>query len=192
MINIKICIVGNGGVGKTSIKQILTGAKFKNEYVATMGTDFSVKDYEYTKATHSTRIRFLIFDLAGQKRYRTGQKNFMVGSHAVVLVYDISNKKSIQEIPEWLREFKSAVKRNVPIVLVGNKIDLREKIGKDGITYEDGIVLSNNIQRSLGYGENIKFHFVEVSAKENIHVNDIFDYISSQIYDMYINGDVFG
>lgn len=187
MVNVKVVILGEGGVGKTSIKQIFTGEKMHEEYVATIGTDFTVKDYDYKSGSINERIRFMIYDLAGQARYRSGRKNFMSGAHAGILVYDISNRSSLEQIPEWLVEFKSVVRANVPLVLVGNKIDLREKIETDFIAHEEGQMMAKKLQENIGYGKRNKFYFLEVSALENININQVFDYISHNIYDTYLS-----
>ena len=189
MPNVKVCLLGMGGVGKTSIKQIFTGQPFNEEYTATIGTDFTVKDYDYVSGATNARIRYMIYDLAGQSRYKSGRKNFLSGAHAAILVYDISNRTSLEEIPDWLIEFKSVVRSNVPLVLVANKIDLREKLGSSGITTEEGLKMAEALQKNIGYGKRNKFYFIEVSALENININEVFDYISHQIYDMYLNNN---
>ncbi len=190
VVNVKVCILGMGGVGKTSIKQIFTGHPMIEEYKATIGTDFTVKDYDYKSGAISERIRFMIYDLAGQQRYKSGRKNFMSGSHACILVYDISNRASLEEIPEWLIEFKSVVRSNVPLVLVANKIDLRDSLANEGITTDEGLQMSERLQENIGYGKRNKFFFIEVSALENLNINEVFDYISHQIYDKYINNSI--
>jgi small GTP-binding protein len=175
-----------GGVGKTSIKQVFTGQKMDDEYTATVGTDFSLKDHVYKNGTESTLIRFMIYDLAGQERYKSGRSNFISGSHAGILVYDVSNRASLDDIPEWLVQFKSVIRTNVPLVLVANKIDLRGKVDYDVITTEEGQKMAEKLQENIGYGKRNKFYFIEVSALENINIDAVFDYISHQIYDMYL------
>ena len=94
----------------------------------------------------------------------------MSGSHAGILVYDISNRESLEDIPDWLVEFKAVVRANVPLVLVGNKIDLRESLGPASLTTEEGLRMSEKLQENIGYGKRNKFYFIETSAKENIYL----------------------
>ena len=77
------------------------------KYTATIGSDFTLKDYTYRSGSNSLRIRFMIYDLAGQPRYNAVRRNYLTGSHAGILVYDISNRESLDEIPNWLIQFKS-------------------------------------------------------------------------------------
>ena len=125
----------------------------------------------------------MIYDLAGQERFKSVRGNFMTGSHAGIFVYDISNRASLEKIPDWLIEFKSAVRTNVPLVLVANKIDLRVQLGPEAITTEEGEFLAKKLSENMGYGSRNKFYFVEVSALKNLNINEIFDYISHEIYD---------
>lgn len=175
-----------GGVGKTSIKHIFTGEPMSEDYKATIGTDFSIKDYTYVNGTIKANIRFMIYDLAGQERYKAGRNNFISGSHAGILVYDISNRESLNDIPNWLVEFKSVIRTNVPLILVANKIDLRNGDNYGFISTAEGQKMAEKLQENIGYGKRNKFYFVEVSALENLNINEIFDYISHEIYDMYL------
>ena len=183
--------MGTGGVGKTSIKQIFTGEPFSKNYTATIGTDFSIKDYTYVNGSTKVNIRFMIYDLAGQERYKAGRSNFLSGSHAAILVYDISNRESLNDIPNWLVEFKSVIRTNVPLVLVANKIDLRNGEDRGYISTEEGKKMAEALQKNIGYGKRNKFYFIEVSALENININNVFDYISHEIYDMYLKDNQF-
>lgn len=189
MVNVKVCVLGMGGVGKTSIIQIFSGQSMGDEYAPTIGTDFTVKDFDYKSGAINERIRFMIYDLAGQERYKGNRNNFLTGAHAAIFVYDISNRSSLEDIPNWLIEFKSVVRTNVPLVLVANKIDLREKLGQNSITTEEGEQMAEKLKENIGYGKLNKFYFIEASALENIHINDVFDFISHQIYDKYLNKD---
>lgn len=189
MVNVKVCLLGDGGVGKTSIVQIFTGQRMDSDYSPTIGTDFTVKDFEYKSGATNARIRFMLYDLAGQTRYKAGRSNFLTGAHAAIFVYDVSNRSSLEDIPNWLIEFKSVVRSNVPLVLVANKIDLRDELGPNGITTEEGKRMAEKLKENIGYGKMNKFYFIEASALENINVHDVFDFISHQIYDTYLNKD---
>lgn len=187
-------ILGAGGVGKTSIRQIFTGEKLSidQEYRATIGSDFSVTDHIYTQEEQSIHLKYMIYDLAGQDRFKSGRANFISGSHAAVLVYDVSNRATLEVIPDWLSEFKSIVRIDVPMVLVANKIDLRDQLGDEAISTGEGRQIAEKIQNNVGFGRNYKIYFVEVSAKENLNINAIFDYISREIYEFYLQDNRLG
>ena len=110
-----------------------------------------------------------------------------MGAHAGVLVYDVTNRASLEEIPNWLVQFKSVIRQNVPLVLVANKIDLREKLGSNVITKEEGLKMSEKLQENIGYGSQNKFYFIEVSALQNINVDQVFKFIAQNIYEKYIS-----
>ena len=188
MANIKVSLLGTGGVGKTSIKQVFSGHPMTLDYSATLGTDFTLKDYTYTEGEISENMRFMIYDLAGQDRFKAGRSSFIAGSHAGILVYDVANRTSLEVIPKWLEDFKKVVKANVPIVLVGNKIDLRDG-SSEFLSTQDGLRMSEKLQKMIGFGSENKFYFIETSALENLNINDIFDYISAEIYHMFLKGN---
>lgn len=189
MVNVKIVLLGNGGVGKTSIKRIFAGQRVDGKYTATIGADFTLKDFSYKTTTGETaRLRFMIYDLAGQPRYDAVRRNYIMGAHAGVLVYDVTNRASLEEIPKWLIQFKAVIRQNVPLVLVGNKIDLRDnKDVQDTITTEEGKKMAVKLQENMGFGSRNKFFFIEVSALENIKVDQVFEFIAQNIYDKYIS-----
>lgn len=194
MVNVKVSLLGEGAVGKTSIKRIFSGQPVLKDHLATIGSDFTLKDYVYTPydGARGERIRYMIYDLAGQQRFKNVRGNFMDGSHAGIFVYDISNRASLDKIPEWLVDFKSAVRTHVPLVLVANKIDLREQLGSDAITTQEGIKMAEKLSENTGYGKRNKFYFVEVSALQNLNINKVFDYISHEIYDFYLKDNRLG
>lgn len=194
MVNVKVSLLGEGAVGKTSIKRIFSGQPFLQTHQATIGSDFTLKDYLYQPyaGAQGERIRYMIYDLAGQERFKKVRGNFMTGSHAGIFVYDISNRASLEKIPDWLVEFKSAVRTNVPLVLVANKIDLRDQLGPEAITKEEGMKIAEKLSENTGYGKRNKFYFVEVSALQNLNINKVFDYISHEIYDFYLRENRLG
>ena len=126
MVNVKICLLGDGTVGKTTIKRSFIGLPITIDYAATIGADFSIKDHKFKALNEEFSIRYLIYDLAGQPRYTAIRRQYMTGAHAAIVMYDVSNRNSFNNVLNWLVEFKKVIKEDVPLVLVGNKIDLRE------------------------------------------------------------------
>lgn len=192
MVNVKICLLGDGNVGKTSIKTVFSGQKMNENYTATIGAGFTLKDYNYVSGSESARIRFMIYDLAGQPRYNAVRRQYIMGSHAALLVYDISNRDSYDNMTKWLIQFKQVIRNNVPLVLVANKIDLRNDPKYDGhplLTTEDGKLLAEKLRENIGYGALNQFYFLEVSAKNNQNINDAFDFISHKMYRSFLQHD---
>ena len=187
IVNVKISLLGNGGVGKTSIKRVFTGQPMQRNYSATIGSEFVIKDYNYkTTYGETARLRYLIYDLAGQPRFTSVRRNYIMGSNAGIFVYDVSNRTSLDTLTNWLMEFKSVIRQNVPLVLVANKIDLRESNSASFITTEEGLQVAEKLKEMTGFGARNKFHFTEVSALQNINIDEIFHYIAENIYQDYI------
>ncbi len=119
----KIVIIGDGGVGKTSLVERIQGHGFETKYHITIGANISVRDI----SVDDREYKFQLWDLAGQQRFETVRGLFYRGSHAAVLVYDQSRQESFNNLERWKRELFSSVGRKVPYLIVGNKDDLEKK-----------------------------------------------------------------
>ena len=131
----KVCLVGDGGVGKTAIVERFLGRGFASTYNLTIGTNICT----HTVNVDGTRIKFQIWDLAGQKRFEFVRSTFYRGSHAIVMVFDVTNPNSLANLHEWKIEILQNLGKShhdIPIVLLGNKSDLQQKllIDQDGIS----------------------------------------------------------
>ena len=150
----KIIFIGDISVGKTSIINVLTGYKFNDEYEASIGVDFFSKTIKYKGKT----IKLQIWDSAGQEKFRSLIPNYIRGSSLVFIVYDITNKKSFNNLKSWI-DFVNNIE-NSNIVIVGNKIDLENK---REVSVEEG----------QKFCEDKNYDFFEVSAKDGLNLNDM-------------------
>ena len=167
---IKIILLGESGVGKTCLIQSFIGKEFSN---TTSTFSFEYMNKEIVKDNIKYNIH--IWDTAGQERFRSLSKIFIKDSQIVILVYDITNQKSFDELPFWVNYAKSLLGENVIIGVVGNKIDLFDKIEEN--EEENQIVDKKNAQN---YSNEINALFREVSAKENAigfqeYINELVD-----------------
>lgn len=123
---IKIIIIGDSGVGKSSIIQSFTepDKSLLNRYIATIGIDFRVKQVIIGNKT----IRLQIWDTAGQERFKTITQSYYRGAHAVIVVFDHTSKESFYNIERWIENYKrlSTGDIDVPMIIMGNKIELVE------------------------------------------------------------------
>ena len=149
----KIIFIGNASVGKTSIINSITGHKFKDEYEPSIGIDFFSKTIKYK----SNNIKLQLWDSAGQEKFKSLIPNYVRGCSLVFLVYDITNKKSFDDLFMWINFINQI--ESTQIVLCANKIDLKEQ---RVITYEQGEKFSS-ANKCIG--------FYEVSAKDDKLVN---------------------
>ncbi|MCU0860166.1 MAG: GTP-binding protein [Thermoplasmata archaeon] len=123
----KVVLLGDGGVGKTSLIARYVVNKFDDKYIATIGTKVSRKDIQVIKPNLIINLRMMIWDVLGQKEYSKIRTASMSGAQGVILVADLSRMETVQSVQDfWLKEVESVLGRT-PIVLVGNKIDIAKK-----------------------------------------------------------------
>ena len=167
----QIILTGDIYVGKTSIINVLTGHKFNNDYEASIGVDFFSKTIKYKGKI----IKLQIWDSAGQEKFRSLIPNYIRGSSLVFIVYDISNRKTFDNLQSWV-DFVNNIE-NSNIVIIGNKIDLDSK---REVTTEEG----EKFCREKNY------EFFEVSAKDDTNLNDmLFNSVASLPFFNSINTD---
>ena len=167
----KIIFTGDISVGKTSIINVLMGQKFNLEYEASIGVDFFSKTIKYKGRI----IKLQIWDSAGQEKFRSLIPNYIRGSSLVFIVYDISNRKSFDNLQSWV-DFINNIE-NSNIVIIGNKIDLENE---RQVTTEEG----------QKFCSEKNYEFFEVSAKEDKNLNNmLFNSVATLPFFMSINTD---
>lgn len=120
----KVVLLGDGGVGKTSLIARYVVNKFDNKYIATIGTKVSRKDIQVVKPNLIINLRMMIWDILGQKEYSKIRSASLSGAQAVILVGDLSRPETIQSLEDfWLKEVYAIVGK-IPSIIVGNKSDL--------------------------------------------------------------------
>jgi small GTP-binding protein len=179
----KICILGDGRVGKTSLRSRYMGKDFKTGYLPTLGADFSSITVNIPMGKEEVSIRYQIWDLAGQPTFSQIRALYYYHAVGALLVYDIGNRSSFQNLQYWIKELmQHSGSPSVFINVLGNKSDLRNE---DSITTEEvEEYLSKDI--SLEY-ENLKGsidHF-ETSAKTGKNVEKAFTTLGRKILDRY-------
>ncbi|EIW71246.1 hypothetical protein TREMEDRAFT_19015, partial [Tremella mesenterica DSM 1558] len=118
----KVVLLGSQGVGKTSLILRYTTRKF-TPTVSTIGSSFHTRKL----MQHGTQIRLQIWDTAGQERFRSMAPMYYRGSHVCILVYDISDRQSFEDVYSWLEELGRTVSKETLIFVVGMKTDLEPK-----------------------------------------------------------------
>ena len=136
----QLLILGDSSVGKTSLITRYTNGTFKDEYLATVGLDYHSKIEDIDNKT----VQIKLWDTAGQERYKALTQNYFRNSEGVLLVYDVTNIESFDNLKEWISSIKKNIEgQNVffPVVIVGNKIDMEES---REIKKEDAEIFANN------------------------------------------------
>ncbi len=174
-LTFKIIIVGNSGVGKTSITNNAVKNVFFESYKATIGMEiFSL----FVKVNHKI-IKLQIWDTCGQEIYRSLITNFYRNSSLAIIVYSIDKKNSFKDIELWLKELRLYSSPDIKVILIGNKSDLKDK---REVNYEEGHELAEKF--------GIKFYETSAKTGENIQeifadsVNDIATKLDEGYYDL--------
>ena len=155
----KVVLLGESGVGKTSIISQFTNSEFKDDFETSTGGTFSSKSFTYND---DKILKFEIWDTAGQERYRALTKMFYKETNAVILVYDITRKKSFEELQNyWVEQIKEFAPENIIIAVVANKSDLSEN--------EE---VEEEVARN--YAQDLNALFCTTSAKSSFGINDLF------------------
>ncbi len=167
----KIVLLGDGAVGKTSIRRRYMGEGFKTDFLATMGADFA---FLKTKID-GINIEWQIWDLAGQPAFRAVMKSYYRGAMGALAVYDVTQPKSLDSLDSWVLEARERANSSIdlPVVLVGNKIDLRDE-------------LPNSLKTLNGFVKSkaLNAEFVETSAKTGEAIDEAFTKLARQIITM--------
>merc|ERR1712086_748867 len=118
----KLVLVGDGGVGKTTfVKRHLTG-EFEKKYIATLG----VEVHPMAFFTNHGQIKFNVWDTAGQEKLGGLRDGYYIGGHCGVIMFDVCSRITYSNVPKWYKDL-TRVCENIPIVLVGNKVDVKDR-----------------------------------------------------------------
>jgi len=153
----KLVLVGDSGVGKSSVLLRFADDTFADAYLSTVGVDFRFRTVKVGKDT----VKLQIWDTAGQERFRTITSAYYRGADGIVMIFDVTNMESFNHVNEWLIEVSRYAAEGTSRLLVGNKCD---KTAERVISTEKGKALAD----SLG------IPFIETSAKEAINVEQAF------------------
>ena len=162
-IKLKLLIIGDSSVGKTSMLLSYTDNYFPESHLATIGVEYKVKEIE----TDKYNISLQIWDTAGQERFHSITKSFFRNTNGIIFVYDVTCRKSFQSVKEWIKD-SELHDNGFDKILCGNKIDLKEK-------------REVNFDELEEFGMKKKIEVMEISAKERININDAFQKIINLI-----------
>ncbi len=158
----KILIIGDSGVGKSSILLRFTEDTFSSQYISTIGVDFKIRTIEQD----GKHIKLQIWDTAGQERFRTITSSYYRGAHGIMIVYDVTDPESFENVKQWITEINRYSSESVNKLLIGNKID-RPRIV--------------STQSGQDFANLLGIEFVETSAKDTTNIDQAFYKLSSNI-----------
>lgn len=161
-VAIKMVVVGNGAVGKSSMIQRYCKGIFTKDYKKTIGVDFLERQIQ----VNDEDVRLMLWDTAGQEEFDAITKAYYRGAQACVLVFSTTDRESFEAISSW-REKVVAEVGEIPTVLVQNKIDLL-----------DDSCIKNEEAEMLA--KKLKLRFYRTSVKEDLNVNEVFKYLAEK------------
>ncbi len=166
MKRFKVVVFGEGAVGKTSLIKRYTDATFQTDYLPTIGVQFCIKEIILMDGEIS---ELLLWDMAGQDRFRFVRRQFFQGAVGGIAVYDITRMVSLERLSQWFNDFYTNTGPDTPCVLLGNKIDLMEM---REVPAEAAIKLCE---------QNKLIDHFETSALEGTMVNTAFEAIGNAV-----------
>jgi small GTP-binding protein len=163
----KVIVVGDAGVGKTSLARRYTTGQFDESYLFTLGVDFFTKQVEIK----GNRVKLVLYDTGGQERFDFIRGLYFEGAAGAVIAYDITDQRSFDRIDHWIQQVYQRCE-GIPLLLVACKTDL-----------EDQRVVSKKEGEEIA--KQMKMVFMESSAKDDIHVSDVFETLAKTILESF-------
>lgn len=160
----KLLLIGDSGVGKSCLLLRFADDTYTESYISTIGVDFKIRTIELEGKT----IKLQIWDTAGQERFRTITSSYYRGAHGIIVVYDVTDTESFENVRNWLQEIERYANENVNKLLVGNKCDLTSKKIVDYTTAKE-------------YADHLGIPFLETSAKNATNVEQAFMTMAAEI-----------
>jgi len=160
----KLLLIGDSGVGKSCLLLRFADDTYTESYISTIGVDFKIRTLDLQGKT----CKLQIWDTAGQERFRTITSSYYRGAHGIIVVYDVTDKESFNNVKHWMNEIDKYAADSVNKLLIGNKCDLSTK---KIVSYDEAKELAD----SLGV------NFMETSAKNAHNVEQAFVAMAGQI-----------
>ena len=170
----KVLLLGDTTVGKTCFLMKYTDKTFQDVHISTIGLDYRLKSMTLKSGKN---IKLQIWDTAGQDRFRAITKNYYKGANGIILIYDVTNPKTYDNVKNWVTQIREEASPNVVVYLCGNKIDMKED---RKVKEEDG----NKLAEEFG------FPFNETSARDGININETFEDLVERIDSVYSKLDI--
>ncbi|WVZ74385.1 hypothetical protein U9M48_022570, partial [Paspalum notatum var. saurae] len=162
----KLLLIGDSGVGKSCLLLRFADDSYLDSYISTIGVDFKIRTVEQDGKT----IKLQIWDTAGQERFRTITSSYYRGAHGIIIVYDVTDQESFNNVKQWLNEIDRYASDNVNKLLVGNKSDLTA----------NKVVAT---ETAKAFADEMGIPFMETSAKNATNVEQAFMAMAASIKD---------
>jgi small GTP-binding protein len=155
----KITLFGPGGVGKTSLLLRYIKDSFSDDLKKTIGSSFLMNDVEID----GKQVRLLLWDIGGQPQFQKLRTIYFKGSNGALGVFDLSSSQTLLKIPGWISSIKKTVKKSIPMILLGNKSDLKRDVDRE---------------EAEDLAKRLNCEYLETSAKTGDNVESAFESIA--------------
>lgn len=155
----KVTLFGPGGVGKTSLLLRYIKDYFSDDLKKTIGSNFLIKDVDID----GKNVRLLLWDIGGQPQFHKLRTIYFKGSNGALGVFDLSSSQSLLKIPGWISSIKKTVKKTIPMILLGNKVDLEREV---------------QVEEAEDLAQRLSCDYLETSAKIGTNVELAFEKIA--------------
>ena len=161
--SIKIILLGDVSVGKTAILNRYIDGKFDNNYSCTINVQTKTKEISLNQEISA---EMTIWDTCGEEKFRALTRQYYRDTHGILLIFDLNNGKTFLNLKTWLKDIKEVAPKNVIIILIGNKLDIRRNINKEDIEkfIDDNFLI-----------------YYEISAKNGINVDLAFEKLAREV-----------
>lgn len=159
----KIILLGEGSVGKTSLMFQFADNKFSDDTMSTIGIDFKTKIINI----NGKQVKLQLWDTSGQEKFRAITKQYIRGAQGILIVFDVSRIDTFHLTKNWINSIHEIMYTVVDLVLVGNKNDLQRSV---------------SLETAQNFANEYQIPYFETSAKNNVNVDELFQYIGEKIY----------
>ncbi len=167
----KVVMVGDPGVGKTSLIMRYVKGFFQHDYKATVGTQIMSKEVYVKNAT----VKLSIWDIGGQEKFDTLAPAYYKGAAGGIAVFDLTRRETLEKLPKWISRLTTYANPNVSIVIVGNKSDLVDE-------------RQVSLDEAMEMADNLGLPYIETSAKSGKNVIKLFEFIAERLVARKIEG----
>ena len=179
---IKLVLIGDAAVGKTSIRKRYLGEGFQKEHLATLGADFAAT----TRNLGEYQIKYQIWDLAGQPMFKNVRPKFFRGCFGALAVLDVTRRETFLNLGSWIEElYQFSGKGIIPIIILANKMDL---IDEQKVTIEEVETFVEELNKKTKK-HSIENFYLETSAKTGLNIDKAFEILGEYIIDRFSTPD---
>lgn len=177
-IGTKLIMIGDGAVGKTSIVRRYLKWGFQERYLPTLGANFYTEKRTYTYDEDQLTVKWTLWDISGQPAFSEVRDKYYIGAKGALVVYDITRKETAENTENWIEELHKRTENKQPVVLLGNKVDLRGT-EREEVSSKEGKQLAEDLSEQFG----VEIPYIDTSAKTGKNLDKAFKTIAKQISD---------